>query len=49
MELIKTGFGRESTAAEVVNGINLKGKRVIITGGASGIGIPTAIALASLK
>ncbi|MCQ6957034.1 SDR family NAD(P)-dependent oxidoreductase [Mucilaginibacter aquariorum] len=47
MELITTGFGRKSTASEVVKGINLKGKRVIITGGASGIGIPTAVALAS--
>jgi NAD(P)-dependent dehydrogenase (short-subunit alcohol dehydrogenase family) len=47
MELIKTDFGRKSTAEEVIEGINLKGKRVIITGGASGIGIPTAIALAS--
>jgi NAD(P)-dependent dehydrogenase (short-subunit alcohol dehydrogenase family) len=47
MELITTDFERKSTAAEVIKGLNLKGKRAIITGGASGIGIPTAIALAS--
>lgn len=47
MELIKTDFGMRSTAAEVISGIDLQGKRVIITGGASGIGIPTAIAIAS--
>jgi len=47
MELIKTEFGRRSTAAGVISGIDLKGKRVIITGGASGIGIPTTMALAS--
>ncbi|RYY37917.1 MAG: SDR family NAD(P)-dependent oxidoreductase [Sphingobacteriaceae bacterium] len=47
MELIKTEFGMRSTAAEVISGIDLQGKKVIITGGASGIGIPTAIALAS--
>jgi NAD(P)-dependent dehydrogenase (short-subunit alcohol dehydrogenase family) len=47
MESIKTNFGRTSTAAEVIKGLDLKGKRAIITGGASGIGIPTAIALSS--
>jgi NAD(P)-dependent dehydrogenase (short-subunit alcohol dehydrogenase family) len=47
MDLIVTDFGMKSTAAEVIKGINLERKRVIITGGASGIGIPTAIALAS--
>ena len=36
----------ESTAAEVVDGIDLTGKRAIVTGGASGIGIETARALA---
>jgi NAD(P)-dependent dehydrogenase (short-subunit alcohol dehydrogenase family) len=43
---IATRFGFESTAAEVVEGIDLAGKRAIVTGGASGIGIPTARALA---
>jgi NAD(P)-dependent dehydrogenase (short-subunit alcohol dehydrogenase family) len=45
--LITTPFGAESTAAEVVEGIDLAGKRAIVTGGASGIGIETARALAS--
>jgi NAD(P)-dependent dehydrogenase (short-subunit alcohol dehydrogenase family) len=40
-------FGFESTALEVVEGIDLTGKRAIVTGGASGIGIETARALAS--
>jgi NAD(P)-dependent dehydrogenase (short-subunit alcohol dehydrogenase family) len=43
---ITTPFGYESTAAEVVEGIDLGGKRAIVTGGASGIGIETARALA---
>jgi NAD(P)-dependent dehydrogenase (short-subunit alcohol dehydrogenase family) len=44
--LITTPFGAESTASEVVEGIDLTGRRVIVTGGASGIGIETARALA---
>jgi len=43
--LITTPFSFESTAAEVVAGIDLTGKRAIVTGGASGIGIETARAL----
>ena len=38
-------FGFETTALEVVEGVDLSGKRAIVTGGASGIGIPTAEAL----
>jgi NAD(P)-dependent dehydrogenase (short-subunit alcohol dehydrogenase family) len=45
-ERITTPFDAESTAAEVVAGIDLNGHRVIVTGGASGIGIETARALA---
>jgi NAD(P)-dependent dehydrogenase (short-subunit alcohol dehydrogenase family) len=40
-------FDRETTAIEVVSGINLSGKRAIVTGASSGIGIETARALAS--
>ncbi len=39
-------FGFESTAAEVVDGIDLSGRRAVVTGGASGIGSETARALA---
>jgi NAD(P)-dependent dehydrogenase (short-subunit alcohol dehydrogenase family) len=43
---ITTPFGFDSTAAEVVAGVDLSGKRAIVTGGSSGIGIETARALA---
>src|SRR5438132_8989703 len=43
--LITTPFGFDSTAAEVIAGIDLTGKRAIVTGGSSGIGIETARAL----
>ena len=39
-------FGFHTTADEVVAGVDLSGKRAVVTGGASGIGIPTARALA---
>jgi NAD(P)-dependent dehydrogenase (short-subunit alcohol dehydrogenase family) len=45
--LIQTPFGFASTAAEVIDGIDLSGKRAIVTGGSSGIGVETARALAS--
>ena len=45
--LITTPFGFDSTAAEVAAGIELGGRRAIVTGGASGIGIETARALAA--
>jgi NAD(P)-dependent dehydrogenase (short-subunit alcohol dehydrogenase family) len=44
--LITTPFGFDSTAAEVLAGIDLTGKRAIVTGASSGIGIETARALA---
>jgi NAD(P)-dependent dehydrogenase (short-subunit alcohol dehydrogenase family) len=44
---ITTPFGAESTAADVVAGIDLSGKRAIVTGGSSGIGTETVRALAS--
>jgi hypothetical protein len=43
---IITPFKWETTAAEVVAGVDLGGSRVIVTGGASGIGVETARALA---
>ncbi|HEV7713446.1 MAG TPA: SDR family NAD(P)-dependent oxidoreductase [Asanoa sp.] len=42
-----TPFTAASTAADVVAGVDLTGRRAIVTGGASGIGIETARALAS--
>ena len=45
--LIQTRFGFDSTAAEVIEGIDLSGRRAIVTGGSSGIGMETARALAS--
>ena len=44
--LITTPLGAASTAAEVVDGSDLTGRRAIVTGGASGLGIETARALA---
>ncbi|HKT02848.1 MAG TPA: SDR family NAD(P)-dependent oxidoreductase [Rugosimonospora sp.] len=44
---LTTPFTAESTAAEVVAGIDLSGRRAVVTGGASGIGIETARALAA--
>src|SRR5690348_10716930 len=46
MSLITTPFGFSTTAAEVVAGVDLAGKRAIVTGASSGIGIETARALA---
>jgi len=43
---LTTQFGPQSTAAEVIAGIDLTGRRAIVTGGASGIGVETARALA---
>jgi NAD(P)-dependent dehydrogenase (short-subunit alcohol dehydrogenase family) len=44
---ITTPFDAQTTAAEVVAGIDLSGRRVIVTGAASGIGVETARALAA--
>lgn len=42
---IGSGFGMRSTAAEVIDGIDLTGKLAVVTGGYSGIGIDTTKAL----
>lgn len=44
---ITTPFGFASTADEVLHGVDLGGKRAIVTGGSSGIGIDTARVLAA--
>src|SRR4051794_33314668 len=43
---VSTPFGATSTAREVVADVDLSGRRVVVTGGASGIGIETVRALA---
>lgn len=44
---IGSEFGAASTAAEVIKGIDLKGKTAIVTGGYAGIGLETVKALVS--
>jgi NAD(P)-dependent dehydrogenase (short-subunit alcohol dehydrogenase family) len=48
MNRIETPFGSTSTAAEVSGGVDLSGKRAIVTGGSSSLGIETARALAAI-
>ena len=45
--MIHTGFGAESTIWDVAEGVDLSGRRAIVTGASSGIGIETARALAA--
>jgi NAD(P)-dependent dehydrogenase (short-subunit alcohol dehydrogenase family) len=47
MSLIQTSFGFASTAAEVAAGIDLAGRRAVVTGASSGLGVETARALAA--
>jgi NAD(P)-dependent dehydrogenase (short-subunit alcohol dehydrogenase family) len=44
---VQTPFGVTSTAAGVLHGVDLSGRRVVVTGGASGLGAETARALAA--
>ncbi|MFF5178298.1 SDR family NAD(P)-dependent oxidoreductase [Micromonospora sp. NPDC000316] len=44
---ITTPFTHASTAMDVIQGVDLGGRRAIVTGGSSGIGVETARALAS--
>ena len=47
MSPFKTPFGMRTEASEIVQGLDLRGQRALVTGAASGIGIETAKALAS--
>src|SRR6202162_349338 len=42
-----TSFGATSTTADVLSGVNLKGKRILITGVSAGLGVETARSLAA--
>ena len=44
---MSNSFGASSTTEEVLRGINLSGKRVLVTGVSAGIGVETARALAA--
>ncbi|NUO47141.1 MAG: SDR family NAD(P)-dependent oxidoreductase [Streptomyces sp.] len=46
MKLTTTPYGTRATAAEVIEGLDLTGRRMIVTGGASGLGAETVRALA---
>src|SRR4029077_4549581 len=40
-----TSFGATSTTDDVLSGVNLKGKRILVTGVSAGIGVETARSL----
>jgi NAD(P)-dependent dehydrogenase (short-subunit alcohol dehydrogenase family) len=46
MTLLSTPFNRDTTADEVLRGVDLTGRRAVVTGGSSGVGVETARALA---
>lgn len=47
MALVSTPYGFTSTAADVLTGVDLSGRRAVVTGATSGIGVETARALAA--
>lgn len=47
MTLCSTPFGFSSTATDVLADVDLSGRRAIVTGATSGIGVETARALAA--
>src|ERR1035438_9324011 len=40
-------FGATSTTDDVLSGVNLKGKRILVTGASAGLGVETARSLAA--
>ena len=47
MQRLRTPFGFESTAEDVIRGVDLTGKRAVVTGATSGLGVETARTLAA--
>jgi NAD(P)-dependent dehydrogenase (short-subunit alcohol dehydrogenase family) len=45
--LTVTSFGATSTTDDVLSGVNLKGKRILVTGASAGLGVETARSLAA--
>src|SRR5277367_5278442 len=45
--LTATSFGATSTTDDVLSGVNLKGKRILVTGVSAGLGVETARSLAA--
>src|ERR1700726_2043054 len=45
--LVATSFGATSTTDDVLSGVNLKGKRILVTGVSAGLGVETARSLAA--
>src|ERR1700759_3675513 len=46
-ETMANVFGATSTTDEVLSGVNLKGKRILVTGVSAGLGVETARSLAA--
>ena len=44
---MESTFGATSTTDDVLSGVNLKGKRILVTGVSAGLGVETARALAA--
>ena len=45
--ILQAAFGATSTTDEVLSGVNLKGKRILVTGVSAGLGVETARSLAA--